>query len=172
MGHIRLETPETGLSSLALDIRAVHARKHLVNLPSSRRTSSLNRTGIVPISKAKVRTAVTVFLLCFAQLVHRCEAQEAASNANDSLKSLTLEQLGRIEVTAVSKEPAQVWRTPAAIYVITHEDILRSGATSIPEILRGAPGVQVGRIDSSSWAVGAAPRATRAGGRPRTRISR
>jgi iron complex outermembrane receptor protein len=67
---------------------------------------------------------------------------------------MSLEELGNVEVTTVSKEPEQVWHTPAAIYVITQEDIRRSGATSIPEILRLAPGVEVARIDSDHWAVG------------------
>jgi iron complex outermembrane receptor protein len=70
------------------------------------------------------------------------------------LNHLSLEELGNVEVTTVSKEPEQVWQTPAAIYVITQEDIRRSGATSIPEILRLAPGVEVARIDSDHWAVG------------------
>src|SRR6266481_1408827 len=70
------------------------------------------------------------------------------------LMNLSLEQLGEIEVTAASKEPEQVWRTPAAIYVLTQEDIRRSGATSIPEVLRLVPGVEVAQINSSLWAVG------------------
>lgn len=111
-------------------------------------------TNSLPIRRSTFRTAVAILVLCLAQIIHRSDAQEPASGAGASLKSLTLEQLGTIEVTAVSKEPAQVWRTPAAIYVVTHEDIVRSGATSIPEILRGVPGVQVSRIDSSTWAVG------------------
>ena len=59
------------------------------------------------------------------------------------LKSLSLEQLGNLEVTTVSKQPEVVWDTPAAIYVITQNDIRRSGATSLPELLRMIPGVQV-----------------------------
>jgi iron complex outermembrane receptor protein len=47
-----------------------------------------------------------------------------------------------------------VTRTPAAVYVITQDDIRRSGATSIPEALRLAPGVEVARIDSVKWAIG------------------
>jgi iron complex outermembrane receptor protein len=70
------------------------------------------------------------------------------------LKQLSLEQLGDVEVTTASKEPEEVWRTPAAVYVITQEDIRRSGATSLPEILRLAPGVEVARIDSDHWSVG------------------
>ena len=57
-------------------------------------------------------------------------------------------------MTTPSKEPTKVSRTPAAIYVITGEDIRRSGATSIPEALRLAPGVEVARIDSNKWSIG------------------
>ena len=70
------------------------------------------------------------------------------------LKSMSLEELGNIEVTTVSREPEQVWNTPAAIYVITQEDIERSGATNIPEALRLAPGVEVARITTGEYAVG------------------
>ena len=45
-------------------------------------------------------------------------------------------------------------QTPAAIYVITGDDIRRSGATSIPEALRLAPGVEVARVDAHQWSVG------------------
>jgi iron complex outermembrane recepter protein len=70
------------------------------------------------------------------------------------LKGLSLEQLGEIEVVTASKQPVQVNKTPAAIYVITQEDIRRSGATSLPEALRLAPGVEVARIDSVKWSIG------------------
>ena len=70
------------------------------------------------------------------------------------MKQLTLEQLGNIEVTTASKEPVEVWDTPAAVYVITQDDIRRSGATSVPEALRMAPGVEVERIDGNKWAIG------------------
>ena len=72
----------------------------------------------------------------------------------DSLKRLSLEALGNIEVTTASKEPQEAWRSPAAIFVITQEDIRRSGATSLPEVLRLAPGLDVARIDSDHWSVG------------------
>ncbi len=70
------------------------------------------------------------------------------------LKTMSLEQLGNVEVTTVSKEPEEVWRTPAAIFVITQDDIRRSGATNIPEALRLAPGVEVARITSDEYAIG------------------
>src|SRR5580698_7252591 len=71
-----------------------------------------------------------------------------------SLKQMSLEQLGNLQVTTASKEPEAIWKTSAAIYVITHDAIVRSGATSIPEALRMAPGVEVERIDSDKWSVG------------------
>ena len=70
------------------------------------------------------------------------------------LTQLSLEELGNIQVTSVSKEPEQVRKTPAAIYVITEDDIRRSGATSLPGAMRLAPGVEVTRVDSDHWAVG------------------
>ena len=70
------------------------------------------------------------------------------------LKELTLEQLSNLEVTTVSKGAEKLSHTPAAVYVLTQEDIRRSGATSIPEVLRLVPGVEVARIDSDHWAVG------------------
>ena len=74
--------------------------------------------------------------------------------AQSHLKELTLAQLGNVEVTTASKEPAHVWKTAAAIYVLTQDDIRRSGATTIPDALRLVPGVEVARIDSNRWSIG------------------
>ncbi len=68
----------------------------------------------------------------------------------DSLSSLA--SLGNI-VTSVSKKPEDSFRSPAAIYVITNEDIKLSGATHVAEVLRGVPGMNVARFDSSNWAI-------------------
>ncbi len=71
-----------------------------------------------------------------------------------ALRNLSLEELSQIEVTTPSKSPQEAFRAPVAIYVITGEDIRRSGATSIPEALRLAPGVEVARIDANKWSIG------------------
>lgn len=71
-----------------------------------------------------------------------------------ALRDLSLEQLGGLEVTTVSKQPEAVWRSAAAVVVLTQEDIRRSGATSLPDLLRLIPGVQVSQLDSDHWAVG------------------
>ncbi|MBL8214773.1 MAG: TonB-dependent receptor [Bryobacterales bacterium] len=71
-----------------------------------------------------------------------------------SLKRLSLEELSQLEVTSPAKTPVEVRRVPMAIFVITSEDIRRSGVASIPEALRLAPGVEVARIEGSKWSVG------------------
>ena len=56
-------------------------------------------------------------------------------------------------VSTVERKESTVGRTPAAVFVITPEMIRRSGARSIPEVLRMAPGVHVARIDANKWAI-------------------
>ena len=77
------------------------------------------------------------------------------------LKDLTLEELANVEVTTPGKTPESAFRTPAAVYVLTQDEIRRSGATNIPEALRLVPGVEVSRIDSYKWAIGIRGFATR-----------
>ena len=84
----------------------------------------------------------------------RLFAQAPDITTSSQLKQLTLEELGNLHVVTASKAPQQVIRTPAAVYVITQEDIQRSGATTLPDILRLAPGVEVAQIDSSKFSVG------------------
>jgi iron complex outermembrane recepter protein len=71
----------------------------------------------------------------------------------DDYFDLSPEQLISAEVISVSKKAEPVAQAPAAIYVITHEDISRTGVTSIPDALRMAPGVDVAQGDSNSWAI-------------------
>jgi iron complex outermembrane receptor protein len=67
--------------------------------------------------------------------------------------AMPLEDLMDIEVTSVSKKEQWLRQTAAAVYVITQEDIRRSGATTIPEVLRMVPGLEVARISGNKWAV-------------------
>jgi iron complex outermembrane receptor protein len=102
-------------------------------------------------SSCRIACALSLVILAGAS---RSTADARSQTGNEPLKSLSLEQLGNIEVTTVTKEPQVVWRTPAAIYVITAQEIQRSGATNIPEALRLAPGVEVARISADQWAIG------------------
>jgi iron complex outermembrane receptor protein len=100
-----------------------------------------------------IRSARGIPLYCALGLlaIVLCFASTAQSQA---LKQLSLEQLMDIEITSVAKKEQKVSATAAAIYVITEEEIRRSGVTTIAEALRLAPGVTVSRIDGNSWAIG------------------
>ncbi len=81
----------------------------------------------------------------------------AADSSSTDIKpndfsSLSIEELMQVPL-AVSRTDEHLFQTPAAAHVITSEDIRRSGATSIPEALRGAPGIEVGRVDEHTWAI-------------------
>lgn len=58
-----------------------------------------------------------------------------------------------ISVTSVSRKEQPLSKAGAAIFVITQDEIHRSGATNIPDVLRMAPGVNVAQIDANTWAV-------------------
>lgn len=73
--------------------------------------------------------------------------------ADEEVFEMGLEELLNVKVTSVSKKAQSISDAAAAIFVITNEDIRRSGVTNIPDALRLAPGLHVGRIDSSKWAV-------------------
>ncbi len=70
-------------------------------------------------------------------------------------KRMTLEELMNLDVTSVAKEPEPYAEAPAAIEVITGDDIRRSGATLIPQALRLADNLEVAQVTSSSWDIGA-----------------
>lgn len=71
------------------------------------------------------------------------------------LLELSIEELSNIQVTSASRRPEPLSEAASAIFVITADDIHRSGATSIPEALRLAPGLHVARIDARRWAISA-----------------
>jgi iron complex outermembrane receptor protein len=107
--------------------------------------------------KTRCRGRLVLLSYVFAIAVIAPTLAAAASGSEEqqrSLTQLTLQQLGNIEVTTVAKEPERLWSTSAAVFVITQEDIQRSGATSIPEVLRLAPGVEVARISADKWSIG------------------
>lgn len=85
----------------------------------------------------------------------RAAAVATEKQRTGDLTELPLEALMELEVTSVSKKPQRVADAAAAIYVLTQEDIRRSGATSIAEALRLVPGLYVARIGSNAWAVSA-----------------
>ncbi len=90
-----------------------------------------------------------LLLLCVCASVS-CLAQTSPPR---DLTQASLEDLLNIQVTSVSKKEQKLSKTGAAVYVITQDDIERSGATNIPDLLRMAPGVNVAQINANSWAI-------------------
>ena len=78
----------------------------------------------------------------------------AQQNVPD-LTTQSLEDLMNIQVTSVSKKGQKISRTAAAVFVITQEEIRRSGAINIPDLLRLTPGLNVAQINANLWAVSA-----------------
>lgn len=78
-----------------------------------------------------------------------------AQEKQRDLTALSLEDLMNIEVTSVSKKEQKLSQTAAAVFAISAEDIRRSGAKNIPDLLRMVPGMDVAQIDNTMFAVSA-----------------
>ena len=91
---------------------------------------------------------ITVILGCFPTM-----ATSSGKAIDNSLLNLSIEELMNIKVTTASRRPQKLTEVPSAVFVITQDDIRRSGATNIPDALRMAPGVEVERIGTDKWAI-------------------
>jgi iron complex outermembrane receptor protein len=80
-------------------------------------------------------------------------AGASSTEGTRDITELTLEELSQIEVTSVSKREESLADAAAAISVISNETLRRSGATTIPEALRLAPGIYVAQGTSNIWGV-------------------
>jgi len=69
------------------------------------------------------------------------------------LASMNIEDLRNLQVTSASKNEQKLSQTAAAMYVITQEDIRRSGMTSVAELMRMVPGMDVAQVDANTWAI-------------------
>ncbi len=108
--------------------------------------SSSVRQLIRPLGRTLVLTLLAV--AAGSGDMSRCE------DSPPDLTAIGIEAVMNMEVTSVSKRPERLMDAAAAVQVITSEDIRRSGATNIAELLRLVPGVQVARVNSNTWAVG------------------
>lgn len=82
-------------------------------------------------------------------------AAAADAQSIEALKQLSVDELLDVQVTSVSKHAESLSDAPASIFVITADDIRRSGATTLAEALRIAPNLDVARIDSVQYAISA-----------------
>ena len=81
------------------------------------------------------------------------EVETASAEAVPNLSQLSIEELAQINVRSASKRDEPLSQAPTALYVITGEDILRSGVTSLPEALRLAPNLEVQQVDARQYAI-------------------
>ena len=101
--------------------------------------------------KPVLMSAMACELVLFAFMLLAAHAQSAQTD----LTTLQIEDLMNVDVTSASKKEQKISRVPATIFVITQEDIFRSGATNIPDLLRMVPGLEVAQINTSTWAISA-----------------
>jgi iron complex outermembrane receptor protein len=100
------------------------------------------------VGMSRVLAGAVLAGLCITGLAISASAQDP-----DDLSTKSLEELMDIKVISASKKEETLFKTAAAIFVITQEDIRRSGMTRIPDLLRMVPGVDVARIDGIGWAI-------------------
>lgn len=110
------------------------------------------KSTVLKGSRTRLRLIKRIF---FALCIISMATYTWAQNPSTDYTAKTLEDLMAIEVTSVSKKEERLFHTAAAVYVITQEDIRRSGMTSIPDLLRLVPGLNVARIDGTKWAISA-----------------
>ena len=101
------------------------------------------------------RPRITAIAFAAAWMI--CAGSQAADGQNPTtdFSEMDMERLLNVEVTSAAKRQEPLFHTASAIHVITQADIQRSGATSIPDLLRMVPGLQVAQMDSRGWAVSA-----------------
>ncbi|MEQ1779175.1 MAG: TonB-dependent receptor [Nitrosomonas sp.] len=95
-----------------------------------------------------LKQLISIAMVCAASF-----AVAGNQSANNQLLNLSIEELMNVKVTTESRRPQKLAEIPSAVFVITQDDIRRSGATNIPDALRMAPGVQVERVGTDKWAV-------------------
>jgi iron complex outermembrane receptor protein len=89
--------------------------------------------------------SVSLLLACMANA-------EPAEPPTIDYSAMSIEDLMQVKLS-LSRTDERLVQSPSAAYIITSDEIRRSGATSIPEVLRGVPGVEVARVDPHTWAV-------------------
>src|SRR5258707_7714432 len=100
-----------------------------------------------------VRVFLRLLLLC-GLLYFQLSAGAAEPDPRD-LADLSLEELGNIQITSVSRRAERLSDAAASVFVITAEDIRRSGVTNLPEALRLAPNLQVAQVNADGYAISA-----------------
>jgi iron complex outermembrane receptor protein len=100
-----------------------------------------------------IKLIVCLLMVCAVRDETWAQKPVPQATQKTDLASMNIEDLMNVKVTSVSAKEQKLSRTASAVFVITPEDIRRSGATNIPDLLRMVPGLDVAQINSNSWAV-------------------
>jgi len=123
---------------------------------SVRVTKKLAQMSFRPLAiEGLLRTSVATALAFVATIATWPGELHCSGERTRALTDLSIEELMNEPVTSVSKKETKLSQSPAAVAVISGDDIRRLGITSIPEALRLVPGVEVARISAHKWAVSA-----------------
>jgi iron complex outermembrane receptor protein len=102
----------------------------------------------------RIASAVSRACLAMSAACSAFAADAQPPKAAD-LADLSIEELANLQITSVSRRAELLSDAAASIYVVTGDDVRRSGVTSLPEALRLAPNLQVARVDARQYAIGA-----------------
>lgn len=100
-----------------------------------------------------VQRIILGLVMCCVCLPVAAQAQEESNASQVDITELSLETLVNLQVVTACRAKKALFKTASAGYVITSEDIRRSSATTIPDLLRTVPGVNVAQINANSWSV-------------------
>jgi len=107
------------------------------------------------IGQLRIPACLTLLFLTIIANPAYSAQKDGPANEQKKILKMDLRQLMQmnVTVTSVSKKPQKLHQTASAVYVITQEDIRRTGAVNLMEALRIAPGVQVSKINQNKYAV-------------------
>jgi len=117
----------------------------------------LGETGGIPRAEPQPRLVIAA-IVAFLSVLNASASMASTVSAEVAMRDLSrlsIEELANIDISSVSKTDQPLSEAAAAIYVITHDDIVRSGASRLPEILRLAPNLQVAQVTATNYAISA-----------------
>ncbi len=148
-----------------VDTGGAYGRQYIV--PVVPYISTLLRSEKVRMKRIKLRLqtfhqSVCLWIFRFSVMLLLCfmiripvwaSLQDTEIPSDDRLFEMSIEDLMALKITSVSKKTQKLSDAAAAVYVITNDDIRRSGANSVPEVLRMVPGLQVAQVNANQWAI-------------------
>lgn len=139
--------PDTASATARPRIETAHRVARWV----ARRRYRTIQIGVIPALMVRVSLLLLWALIILLSWMPAAHGEEESES--DSMLDMSIEELLNVEITSVSKRVEKRSEAAAAVYVLTSEDIRRSSATNIPDLLRTVPGIEVAQNSSNRWSV-------------------